>query len=167
MNKFTFLSGLLGAGLGFAYYRFVGCQGGSCPIWASPWMSTLYGALLGALLFSAFGQRFVPASSQYKNLDAQTVETWLQENKDAVILDVRTTGEFQAGHLPDALHINYFDGDFAKKVGNLDKSKSYLVYCQSGRRSVGAAEKMASLGFTNLHNLKGGIGSWKGKIVKK
>ncbi|MEW6517151.1 MAG: DUF6132 family protein [candidate division FCPU426 bacterium] len=40
----------LGAGTGFLLYRFVGCASGACPIWSSPWLATLYGAGLGALL---------------------------------------------------------------------------------------------------------------------
>lgn len=46
----TVLSVVLGAGLGFAFHRFVGCRSGACPIWASPYVSTAYGALLGFLL---------------------------------------------------------------------------------------------------------------------
>ena len=45
----------VGAGLGFLYYRFVGCSTGACPITRNPYSSTLYGALLGALL--AFGMK--------------------------------------------------------------------------------------------------------------
>lgn len=46
----TILSVALGGGVGFALHRFVGCRTGACPIWASPYASTLYGALLGFLL---------------------------------------------------------------------------------------------------------------------
>ena len=46
----AFLPVLLGAGLGFGWYRLVGCRSGACPIWASPYLSTVYGALLGYLL---------------------------------------------------------------------------------------------------------------------
>jgi hypothetical protein len=46
----TVLSVVLGAGLGFGFHRLVGCRRGACPIWASPHMSTAYGALLGFLL---------------------------------------------------------------------------------------------------------------------
>lgn len=38
-----------GAALGFAYHRFVGCRTGACPITANPYVSTLYGALVGYL----------------------------------------------------------------------------------------------------------------------
>jgi hypothetical protein len=41
---------LLGGAGGFAFYRFVGCKTGMCPITSNPWLSTIYGALLGALL---------------------------------------------------------------------------------------------------------------------
>ena len=45
-----FLFVLVGAALGFAYQRFIGCRSGVCPITANPVASTLYGALLGYLL---------------------------------------------------------------------------------------------------------------------
>jgi uncharacterized membrane protein len=41
---------LLGGAAGYAFYRFVGCKTGVCPITANPWISTLYGALIGVLL---------------------------------------------------------------------------------------------------------------------
>jgi hypothetical protein len=41
---------VIGALLGFGYYRFVGCSTGSCPITSNPWISTLYGAVMGALV---------------------------------------------------------------------------------------------------------------------
>lgn len=46
---------LIGAVGGFLYWRYVGCAGGACPITSSPVMSTLWGALMGGLLFSMFG----------------------------------------------------------------------------------------------------------------
>ena len=46
---------LIGAVGGFLYWRYVGCASGTCPITSSPVMSTLWGALMGGLLFSMFG----------------------------------------------------------------------------------------------------------------
>jgi len=37
----------MGAALGFAYYRFIGCQSGACPLTSNPWISSGYGALIG------------------------------------------------------------------------------------------------------------------------
>ncbi|MCI0515179.1 DUF6132 family protein [candidate division KSB1 bacterium] len=41
---------LAGAGLGFAYYYFIGCTSGGCPISSNPWISTGYGALIASIL---------------------------------------------------------------------------------------------------------------------
>jgi hypothetical protein len=43
---------MLGGAGGFLYYRFVGCKTGACPITSNPWISTLYGALIGWLMVS-------------------------------------------------------------------------------------------------------------------
>lgn len=43
---------LFGAAGGYLFYRFVGCKSGVCPITRSPWLSTIYGAIIGALLIS-------------------------------------------------------------------------------------------------------------------
>jgi hypothetical protein len=40
----------VGGGLGFAYYKFIGCSTGACPLTSNPWISSIYGALLGALI---------------------------------------------------------------------------------------------------------------------
>lgn len=45
---------LLGAGAGYAYYHFIGCSSGTCPITSKPFTSTLYGALMGGLLGASF-----------------------------------------------------------------------------------------------------------------
>jgi hypothetical protein len=44
----------LGAVAGFAYYKFIGCASGACPITGNPVISTIYGAVMGALLSGAF-----------------------------------------------------------------------------------------------------------------
>lgn len=44
------IAGLLGAGAGYAYYFYIGCVSGSCPITSNPYISTIYGMALGILL---------------------------------------------------------------------------------------------------------------------
>jgi len=79
---------------------------------------------------------------------------------DVVTLDVRTAGEFMAGHIDGAINIDVEGNTFDAEIANLDKSKTYAVYCQSGRRSQIAADKMASAGFASLFNLENGIADW-------
>ena len=91
------------------------------------------------------------------------------KNKNFVILDVRTPEEYAKGHLANATNIDFKANDFAEKVGKLDKSKTYLVYCHSGHRSASAVEIMKTQSFQTLYNLDGGITQWttdKNPVVK-
>jgi hypothetical protein len=45
---------VIGGAAGFAYYRFVGCASGACPLTSNPWTSTLYGTLMGGLAAASF-----------------------------------------------------------------------------------------------------------------
>ncbi len=49
MTPHTLIAVLVGAALGYAWHRVVGCSTGACPLTANPWTATLYGAVLGAL----------------------------------------------------------------------------------------------------------------------
>ncbi len=79
---------------------------------------------------------------------------------NVVILDVRTPAETAHGKIEGAIEIDYNSPDFALKVGGLDKSKTYLVYCRSGNRSGKACSMMQQQGFTRLYNLQGGMLAW-------
>ncbi len=88
----------------------------------------------------------------------------IQRNKgngQFVILDVRTADEFRGGHIGNAINIDHYATGFRERLGKLDKTKTYLVYCRSGRRSVAAARTMQSLGFTNIYRIAGDMGKWQ------
>jgi rhodanese-related sulfurtransferase len=88
-------------------------------------------------------------------------------HKNTEVLDVRTPEEYQAGHLKNAILLDYNAGVFDTAFQKLDKEKTYLIYCRSGKRSDNAATKMKSAGFKKTYQLKGGITAWKGDIEKK
>ena len=73
------------------------------------------------------------------------------------IIDVRTKEEFEQGHINGATHIDIYSPSFEGKITELDKTKSYLVYCTSGSRSMHAVMFMRKNGFENVENLGGGI----------
>ncbi|EGJ72008.1 hypothetical protein Bcop_1820 [Bacteroides coprosuis DSM 18011] len=56
-NLITILGVLVGALGGYLYWRFVGCDSGTCAITSSPLNSTIYGAIMGGLVFSLFKKR--------------------------------------------------------------------------------------------------------------
>ena len=86
---------------------------------------------------------------------------FIKEKKTLIIIDVRTKEEYDREHFPKAKLINFFGSDFEKKLKGLDKSKAYLLHCQSGGRSRGALRKMQKLGFKEVYHLDGGILAWK------
>lgn len=82
---------------------------------------------------------------------------------NVAIIDVRTESEFAEGHIAGAVNIDINSFTFDDKIKNLDTTKEYLVYCQSGGRSARACSIMSELGFKNVVNLDGGISTWKGE----
>ena len=48
------MDAVIGGGLGFAYYKFIGCSSGTCPLTSHPVVSSVYGAVLGALIATSF-----------------------------------------------------------------------------------------------------------------
>lgn len=104
----------------------------------------------------------VPADTvTYKNVDVADAKDMMTNIKDLIILDVRTPGETDQGIIPNAIVIDYRSSNFDSEIAKLDKSKSYLVYCKSGGRSVSASKKMIDAGFTKVTNMKGGYSAWK------
>ncbi|MAT55520.1 MAG: rhodanese [Saprospirales bacterium] len=96
-------------------------------------------------------------NAAYTNLSPNEFISKLNKTQDAVILDVRTPAEFQSGALDNAINIDFFSPTFQQRLGMLDKSKSYFVYCRSGNRSAQACKIMNSLGFSKLYNMAGGL----------
>lgn len=100
-------------------------------------------------------------STPYQDLDAAAFNKLRRENPEAVILDVRTPGEFAQGKIDGAVNLDIKDPAFSEQVSGLDKDKTYLVYCRTGRRSASACQLMQDQGFKNLYNLQGGILAWQ------
>lgn len=97
------------------------------------------------------------------DLSQQAWASQLENDTNAVILDVRTAEEVDEGFIPEAIHLDIHKGqDFIDEIKKLDTEKSYYVYCRSGARSGQACSIMNQLGFDNAYNLIGGFSNWKG-----
>ena len=98
-----------------------------------------------------------------ENITPQEAFTLIQNNQnnpDFVIIDVRTSEEFTREHIENAINIDYYSETFRDELNQLDKSKSYLIYCRSGNRSGNALNIMAELNFREVYNISGGIIAW-------
>jgi len=87
-------------------------------------------------------------------------DTLSQNLNDFILLDSRTKSEFDISHIENAIYVGYEDFD-EKSVEEVQKDKNIVVYCSVGYRSQQIAEKLQDKGFSNVHNLYGGIFEWK------
>ena len=117
---------------------------------------------IGASVF-ALALFLVSCAQQNTNVKTIAAQAYkLEIEKQGVqILDVRTAGEYQGGHIKNALQANWNDrSEFEKRTQHLDKKTTVYVYCQAGGRSAAAAAYLNEKGF-NVVNLEGGMSNWK------
>ena len=81
--------------------------------------------------------------------------------KNALVFDLRTTEEFNLGHIKGSINIYYYDEklfvDFFKKI---NKTKPIYIYCRSGNRSKKSSELLKKIGFVKVYDLLGGYKNW-------
>jgi len=83
----------------------------------------------------------------------------LRREEDITVIDVRGRSEWEAGHLPDVIHIPV--GYLADRIGEIPRDRPVVVQCQAGARSAIAASVLRSKGLTNVINLVGGYADWE------
>jgi len=77
------------------------------------------------------------------------------------LIDVRTSEEFNAGHIEGAINIDFKNEEvFYQSFQRLDKKNPVYVYCRSGNRSKKSADKLLEIGFSKVYDLKGGYIDW-------
>ena len=77
------------------------------------------------------------------------------------LIDVRTIAEFNTGHLKGASESDFYQTkDFNTYLNSLDKYGKYLIYCHTGNRSGQTIQMMQEKGFTDVHDLTGGVNNW-------
>lgn len=85
----------------------------------------------------------------------------LMAQEGALLLDVRSDGEWAEGHLEGAAYIPFQSPDFAQQLAALPKDRPVLVYCASGGRSAKAMQELNKAGHPEVYNLLGGIRAWQ------
>lgn len=85
----------------------------------------------------------------------------LINHKNALVLDVREKGEYDAGHILNAKLIPLGKlGGRLKEIEN-HRDRPVVVVCRSGQRSAAACALLNKEGFTQVHNLSGGVTAWQ------
>lgn len=114
----------------------------------------LLSSLIAAVV--SFGQ------AQTVNVNADQFKQLIEKN-DGIVLDVRTAGEYQRGHIEGSTLISIADRSFIDKTNLLQKDKPLYIYCLTGSRSHVAANYLSQKGFTRVYNLQRGIIEWQQK----
>jgi phage shock protein E len=104
--------------------------------------------LIWFIIAGGVGIWFITRSKGSLSLDAAADKV----SKGAVVLDVRTKGEFQSGHIDSAINLPLDQIDTQAMVQLSDPDQEILCYCQSGMRSSMAAKSLKSMGY-KAHNL--------------
>lgn len=118
-----------------------------------------------ALAGGAAGYIFIgPAATQanagasFKTITPLEAKALIETRQDLLLVDVRSPEEFQGGSLPGATLIPFWD--FAKGRFDLPKDKPILLVCAVGGRSLACGQLLASKGYREVYNLKGGLDAW-------
>jgi rhodanese-related sulfurtransferase len=101
-----------------------------------------------------------PAGGGIRNVDAAGVKSAIAGG--AQVIDVRTAGEFQMGHVAGAVNVPV--DQLEQAAQSWDRDATYVVYCATGSRSATAVETMKALGFENIRHFAAGIQAWDGGL---
>ncbi len=95
-----------------------------------------------------------------EHVDAPTAARLIEQHSPA-ILDLRTPAEYAVAHLTGARLVDFNSPDFARELAKLDRDRTYLIHCASGRRSTAALDTFRELGFRHVIHLDGGLKAWQ------
>ena len=105
------------------------------------------------------------AAKGYQELSMNEAERWMADAQDDYLLvDVRTTEEYESGHIPGAILVPIEDIREGKVDALPELEQTLLLYCRTGRRAEDSGKLLADLGYKNIYVI-GGIFDWTGEIV--
>lgn len=108
---------------------------------------------------------FNKGGSAVKPIKPDEVKARLSQNKNTVLIDVRSTEEYSEGHIPGSRLLPLPELAFRVKDLPADKSTPLIVYCLSGARSRAAATQLARAGYTEVYDM-GGITRWPYEVIR-
>ncbi|MCL6266956.1 rhodanese-like domain-containing protein [Flagellimonas myxillae] len=94
-----------------------------------------------------------------KKIDKATLRAEAVDKK-AQLVDVRTPGEYEKGHIGNAININVNGPNFQEQILKLDKQQPIYLYCKKGARSNKAVQLAKELGFLTIYDYSGGYNDW-------
>lgn len=125
----------------------------------SPFNLGLFAVVLvsGGMLVWPLVSRLFRRAAEVGTLEA----VQLINRRDAIVIDVRETGDFEAGHIANARHVP--EAQLSERIGELEKFKArpIIVSCRTGTRAPAVADTLRKRGFGEAFALRGGIAAWQ------
>jgi rhodanese-related sulfurtransferase len=117
-------------------------------------------AIVATLLFITMRKKILISNPNVKNITSEEANRLIKETKNLLILDVRSKGEFDGGHIPGAKCIPA--NELTSRISEIEKFKNLpvLVYCASGGRSPSAVSSLVKNNYTQIYHMSRGISSW-------
>lgn len=119
----------------------------------------LWAAVLVVLVALAVTEAMRHLKGQRPITTAEAVQ--LMNTKDAVVVDTRSAGDYDKGHILNARHVPMAGIEGRAKEISKTMDKAIICYCGTGTVAPQAATKLRKLGYTDVHALKGGINAWQ------
>lgn len=92
--------------------------------------------------------------------DVELIDLMAQRS-ELLLIDVRTSQEWDAGHIEGACFLDFLEDDFKSRAEALPKDRPIALYCAAGGRSEDAMKLLAKAGFAELYNLRNGFYGWE------
>lgn len=100
---------------------------------------------------------------KYKDITAEDMLALLEENKDAVLVDVRPEKDFKKGHIENAINVPF--DQVESRLAELDKTKDIVLYCNTGNKSSSVAKQLQEKGYEKVYNAIDGVKEYEFKLV--
>ena len=101
------------------------------------------------------------SSADPTEISKEQLKEWMDHEADVCILDVRSKEEFDSGHIPKAMNINYTEISSRLDELNPYRNHKIVLYCRTGRRARIAEKTLKDAGFSDIYHLAGNMPGWR------
>ncbi len=109
----------------------------------------------------AFLLQACSTSSETHITQGELLNLLQEEQAQPIIIDVRTSAEYNAGHIPQAQHISFWQSFTTNALDNKGKQEDILLYCEHGPRAGIAKFAYFMAGFENIRYVEGHMTAWR------
>jgi len=120
-------------------------------------VAILFGTLMANPTFAGGGETFQPVEAS--SISAAELHKRREAMTAPVVIDVRTAGEYDSGHIPGALNIPF--DQVAERIAEVEAPHGVALYCMIGPRARKGESALLAAGYEKVLHLEGGLAAWK------